>query len=81
MGHGIAGQPVEVDPCWDLLAGSALEWDLHQDEASPLADAGHPKLLDPDGDLNDAGAYGGSYPGLGLDCDDMDDAVHPGAGC
>jgi hypothetical protein len=58
---------------------------------SPLIDAGDPAFTDPDGSRSDIGAFGGEFAyydtadndGDGTpfmqDCDDFDDAVHPGA--
>jgi predicted outer membrane repeat protein len=82
---------IAADP-WLLaltLNGDFDDDDLHLNHGSPCTSAGDPSIISEDDRPSDIGAYpltsgplidedGDTYP-AGVDCDDADSAVHPGA--
>ena len=81
-----------VDPLLQSWSGDCEADNYWPSATSPLIDAGDPARLDPDASVSDIGAFGG--PGASSDawrdndlddspamwdCDDDDEALHPGA--
>ena len=81
--------PSFTNPSWP--GNDPTAWDLHLDPGSPVVDAGHPGVVDPDGGRSDMGAYGGpGAAGWDLDHDGFfewwlpgpyDPATSPGMDC